>query len=68
MKLIKKGRITSKDVDNLANVLFDLDSVVGLKKKMEKLSERSTALVYEIRDTSTNALLVSLPKTMLEDL
>ncbi len=68
MKLIKKGRITSKDVDNLANVLFDLDSVVGLKKKMEKLSERATVLVYEIGDTRTNALLVSLAKTMLEDL
>lgn len=67
-KLIKKGRITAEDVDNLAGVLFDLDGIVSLKKKMEKLSERATALVHKIGNTSTNALLAGLAKSMLEDL
>jgi len=68
MKLIKKGRITSKDVDNLANALSDLDAVVGLKKKMEKLSERAIALIHEKGDIRTNAMLASLAKSMLDDL
>jgi hypothetical protein len=65
---MKKGKIASKDADNLVDILFDLKSVVGLKKKMQTLSKRGITLVHQIGNRKTNELLVTLAKSMLEDL
>ena len=68
MRLMKKGKIASKDADNLVDTLFDLESVVGLKKKMQALSKRGITLVHQMGNRKTNELLVTLAKSMLEDL
>jgi geranylgeranyl diphosphate synthase type I len=68
MKLLKKGKIGSKDINQLADIVLDLEPVVALKKKMEKLCERATFLAQELTNRKSRALLASLARSMLEDL
>jgi geranylgeranyl pyrophosphate synthase len=68
MRVIEKGKITRKEINQLADVVFDMKPVNALKKKMEKLCERAISLVQELRDKKSKALLTNLAKSMLEDL
>ena len=68
MRIIKKGKITRKEINQLADVVFNMQPVIALKKKMEKLCERAILLAQELRDRKSKALLTNLAKSMLEDL
>ena len=68
MKFLKKGEIVSKDINQLADIVFDSKPVVGLKKKMEKLCERAAFLAQSMTNRKSAALLVRLAQSMLEDL
>jgi geranylgeranyl pyrophosphate synthase len=68
MREIKKGEIPRKEINQLAEVVFDMQPVTALKKKMERLCERAIFLVQELRNRESKALLTNLANSMLEDL
>ena len=68
MRIIKKGKITSKEINQLADLVLDMEPVIALKKKMEKLRDRAILLARELRNRKSKALLTSLAQSMLEDL
>jgi geranylgeranyl pyrophosphate synthase len=68
IRIIKKGKITSKEINQLADLVLDMESVIALKKKMEKLRDRAILLARELRNRKSKALLTSVAQSMLEDL
>jgi octaprenyl-diphosphate synthase len=68
IRMIKKGRITSGEIKQLGDLVLDLESVISLKKKMEKLCDRAMFLARELPNRKSKALLTSLAESMLEDL
>jgi len=66
--MIKKGKITSKEINQLADLVLDMEPVIALKKKMEKLRDRAIFLTREVTNRKSKALLTSLAQSMLEDL
>ncbi len=67
-RMIKKGKITSRETNNLADLVLDLEPVVALKKKMAKLSDQAVFLTRELSERKSKELLTSLAQSMLEDL
>jgi geranylgeranyl pyrophosphate synthase len=67
-RLLKKGEITSKDVNRLVDMVLDIEPVVTLKKKMEKLADKATDLAGQMKNKKSATQLVRLARSMLEDL
>jgi len=68
IRMIKKGKITSKEINQLADLVLDMEPVIALKKKMEKLRDRAILLARKLRNRKSKALLTSVAQSMLEDL
>jgi geranylgeranyl pyrophosphate synthase len=67
IRMIKKGKITSEEINQLADLVLDMEPVTALKKKMERLRDRAILLAREL-DKKSETLLTSLAQSMLEDL
>lgn len=68
LKLLRKGKIMERDVNGLASIILDTEPVVKLKKRMDKLCQRSVQLAYDISSGKSQTLLIDLAQSMLEDL
>jgi octaprenyl-diphosphate synthase len=68
IRMIKKGNITSEEINQLTDLVLDMEPVIALKKKMENLHDRAILLAGELRNRKSKALLTSLAQSMLEDL
>jgi len=66
--MIKKGKITSKEINHLADLVLDMEPVIALRKKMEKLCDQAISLTRELANRKSTTLLTSLAQSMLEDL
>jgi geranylgeranyl diphosphate synthase type I len=67
-KLLAKKQVTSKDVDEILDIVFEAKAVRKLEKMMKDLIEETTHLVSEIKDKQLKALLVNFTESTLEDL
>lgn len=67
-KLLVKKQLTSNDVDELLDIVFEAKGVRKLKKMMENLVEETVHLVSEIGDKQMKALLMNFTASILEDL
>jgi len=67
-KLLAKKQVTSKDVDELLDIVFGAKSVKKLKKMMKDLVEENIHLISKIKPNESKALLKSLAASALEDL
>jgi geranylgeranyl pyrophosphate synthase len=67
-KLLAKKGMTGKDIDTLVDIVFNSDSVMLLKKKMQDLVARGFHLASEIRNENSTVLLRNLAECALEDL
>jgi len=67
-KLLAKKQITSRDVDELLDVVLEARGVRKLKKMMKSLVEESFRLISEIKDYNLRTLLKDLTVSTLEDL
>lgn len=61
-------KVTSKDINELATVVFDTEPVRVVKKKMERLCEKAKILASHIKNRKSEILLSNLASSMLEDL
>jgi len=68
MKILKKKKIGSVDIDELASLVLDMEPVDKLKKRIEKLCRRATILAHQTEHRKSEKLLRSLAQSMLEDL
>jgi geranylgeranyl pyrophosphate synthase len=68
MKILKKKKIGSVDIDELARIVLDIEPVDKLKKRMEKLCRRAFILAHQTEHRRSEKLLRSLPQSMLEDI
>jgi len=68
VRMIKRGKITSKEISQLADLVLDMEPVIALKRKMEKLRDRAILLARQLANRKSRALLTSLAPSMLEDL
>jgi len=66
--MIKRGEINSVETNQLADLVLDLESVIALRRKMEKLSDTAAFLAGGLANRKSKALLTSLAESMLEDL
>jgi len=67
-KLLAKREMTSKDIDGLVDIVFNSNSVIRLKKKMQDLVRQSYGLVSTTKNSHATNLLRSLAEYALEDL
>jgi geranylgeranyl pyrophosphate synthase len=67
-KLLAKQRMTGKDIDTLVDVVFNSESVMRLKKKMQNLAARGFHLASKINIEKSATLLRNLSECALEDL
>lgn len=67
-KLLAKKQVTSKDVDELLDIVFGAKSVRKLKKMMKDFVEETIHLVSEIKDKQLKSLLMNFTASTLEDL
>lgn len=68
IEMIKKGKVTSKEVNQLAAFFFDIEPVIALKKKMEKLCEMAIIRAKEVVIVKSRTLLTNVARSMLEDI
>ncbi len=68
MKILKKKKIGSVDIDELASIVLDMGPVHKLKKRMEKMRRRAIILAHQTEYRKSQTLLRSLAQSMLEDL
>jgi geranylgeranyl pyrophosphate synthase len=68
LKLLRKGKITKRDVTGLASIILDTEPVVRLEKRMDMLCQRSVELAYKVSSGKSQTLLIDLAQSMLEDL
>jgi len=66
--LLGKTEMTSKDIDNLVEIVFKSKRVSRLKKKMRNLVAQSLHLVSGISNKNSAKLLRNLAESALEDL
>lgn len=66
--LLAKKETTSKDVDELLDIVFEEKSVRKLKRMMKRLVRETTQLISEIKVNDARMLLKSLAMSALEDL
>lgn len=67
-KLFAKKKITSKDVNELVDIVFKTRNVRKLKKMMKDLIEESNRLISKIKDIRMKDILSNLVESTLEDL
>jgi geranylgeranyl pyrophosphate synthase len=68
IRMIKERKITSKETNHLADLVLDMEPVIALRKKMEKLRDQAISLARELANRKSKVLLTSLAQSMLEDL
>lgn len=68
MKILKKKKIGSLNIDELASIVLDMEPVHKLKKRMEKMCRRAIILAHQTEYRKSEILLRSLAQSMLEDL
>jgi geranylgeranyl diphosphate synthase type I len=67
-KLLAKGKITSKNSDELIHAVFEAKSVRKLKKEIKELAIEAIQLVSKIRNYNVKSQLGKLMLSILEDL
>jgi len=67
-ELLAKKQVTSKDIDELLDIVFEAESVKELKKMMKDLAEETITLISEIEASEAKTLLKDLAISALEDI
>ncbi len=67
-KLLAKKQVTSKDADELLDIVFEARNVRKLKKMMRDLAEESIHLISKMRVKELKVLLKNFAASTLEDL
>lgn len=68
LKILRKGKVTKRDVNGLASIILDTEPVLKLRKRMDKLCQMSVELACNISGRKSQTLLIDLAQSMLEDL